>query len=265
MKYNLHTHSIRCNHAVGEDREYVEAAIQAGFKVLGFSDHCPQFFPNTDYYSYFRMFPEQAQEYVSSVRALQKEYAGDIKIMLGFETEYYPKTYDAFMEFIRPLKLDYLIMGQHFVGNEFDENSYYAANGGKGEKFLSQYVSQVKEGLDKGIFTYIAHPDIAWFNGSDSFYEEQMTELCRFAFEREIPLEYNILGHVNRRSYPTPKFWEIAARTGNQVVLGYDAHNPKALLNDIAYEECVCELKNFGLTPLTFDEIRFLPPTKENV
>lgn len=31
----------RCQHAVGEDREYVEAAIAAGIQVLGFSDPLP--------------------------------------------------------------------------------------------------------------------------------------------------------------------------------------------------------------------------------
>jgi hypothetical protein len=67
--YNLHTHTTRCHHAVGEDREYVEAAIKAGLKTLGFADHCPQFFPVDDYYSHFRMFPEQAQEYAESIRA----------------------------------------------------------------------------------------------------------------------------------------------------------------------------------------------------
>ena len=41
MLANYHTHTKRCNHALGEDREYVEAAIKAGLKVLGFSDHCP--------------------------------------------------------------------------------------------------------------------------------------------------------------------------------------------------------------------------------
>ena len=123
MKFNLHTHTTRCNHATGEDREYVESAIKAGMKVLGFADHCPQFFPGTDYYSFFRMVPELAEEYAVSIRALQREYKDDIKILLGFETEYYPKTFDAFMEFIRPLRLDYLIMGQHFIGNEFDENT----------------------------------------------------------------------------------------------------------------------------------------------
>ncbi len=43
MLYNLHTHTFRCNHATGEDKAYVEYAIQSSVKVLGFSDHCPQF------------------------------------------------------------------------------------------------------------------------------------------------------------------------------------------------------------------------------
>ena len=99
MLYNLHTHTYRCNHADGEDREYIECAIKSGIKVLGISDHCPQFFPNTDYYSHFRMKPELAKEYVESFRTLAKEYEKDIKILVGFETEYYPATYDKLIEF----------------------------------------------------------------------------------------------------------------------------------------------------------------------
>ena len=38
MIANFHTHTARCNHATGTDREYVEAAIRAGVKSLGFSD-----------------------------------------------------------------------------------------------------------------------------------------------------------------------------------------------------------------------------------
>ena len=51
---NFHTHTTRCNHAAGEDRQYVEEAIKGGLKVLGFSDHSPYFFLG-DYYSTFRM------------------------------------------------------------------------------------------------------------------------------------------------------------------------------------------------------------------
>lgn len=36
MLHNYHTHTARCNHAQGEDRQYVEEAIKAGMKRLGF-------------------------------------------------------------------------------------------------------------------------------------------------------------------------------------------------------------------------------------
>ena len=253
--YNLHTHTKRCNHASGEDREYVEAAIKAGMKVLGFSDHCPQFFPVDDYYSGFRMLPEQAFEYAESVRALQREYAADIRILLGFETEYYPETFEALMDFIRPLGLDYMIMGQHFVGNEYDEDSYYAAGEGKREDYLERYVRQVEEGLTTGAFTYLAHPDIVWYRGDPEFYKQQMRELCRFAKDRDIPLEYNMLGRMNRRSYPDSIFWDIAAEAGCKAVIGYDAHEPGMLKRRELFEECSGRLAARGIRPVPFEEI----------
>lgn len=44
---NFHTHTFRCHHAVGQDREYVEKAIEQGIKTLGFSDHSPYFLTAT--------------------------------------------------------------------------------------------------------------------------------------------------------------------------------------------------------------------------
>ena len=90
MLTNYHTHTRRCGHAVGEDREYAEAAVQAGLKILGFSDHAPQIFPD-GYYSSFRMRPEELKGYVESVLSLRKEFAGTLEIPLGLELEYYPR------------------------------------------------------------------------------------------------------------------------------------------------------------------------------
>ena len=68
MKHNYHTHTFRCNHASGSDREYVETAIQNGMKTLGFSDHAPYLFPFNDYYSFYRMKVDEIEEYAQSVR-----------------------------------------------------------------------------------------------------------------------------------------------------------------------------------------------------
>lgn len=45
MFANYHTHTSRCQHATGEEKAYVEQAIQNGMKILGFSDHCRGSFP----------------------------------------------------------------------------------------------------------------------------------------------------------------------------------------------------------------------------
>lgn len=254
MRYNLHTHTKRCNHALGEDREYVEAAIKAGMKVIGFSDHCPQFFPVEDYYSRFRMRPELALDYAESVRALQKEYAADIRILLGFETEYYPACFDELREFLRPLRLDYLMMGQHFIGNEYDAD--YAGSAAKDEAYLDRYVAQVIEGLETGAFSLIAHPDIPWYQGGAAHYDLKMTELCRYAAERDIPLEFNMLGYLGRKCYPSPRFWRIAAENGNKAVIGYDAHNPEMLLREELYNECRAVLGSLGISVTPFEEIK---------
>ena len=119
MIANFHTHTARCNHAGGTDREYVESAIRAGVKVLGFSDHSPYWFPN-GYYSTHRMKPDEIEGYVNSVLSLKEEYKNDIKIHLGFEAEYYPLYFDKMLELIKPYPYEYLILGQHFLRNELD-------------------------------------------------------------------------------------------------------------------------------------------------
>ena len=90
MFANYHTHTARCHHATGEDKAYVEAAIQNGFQVLGFSDHCPWIFSD-GYVSPIRMTPDELDGYVTSLTALKKEYAADITIYIGLESEYVPE------------------------------------------------------------------------------------------------------------------------------------------------------------------------------
>ena len=48
MLANYHTHTVRCQHASGDDRAYVETAIKNGMRVLGFSDHCPWIYLNAN-------------------------------------------------------------------------------------------------------------------------------------------------------------------------------------------------------------------------
>lgn len=233
MIANYHTHTARCRHAVGADEEYVRAGLEAGLEVLGFSDHTPYGFPG-DYYSTFRMFPEQLKEYVCSVQRLQSLYRGQLRIHLGVEAEFYPALFPELLPRLRDAGIEYLLLGQHFVGDEVGEH-YCGRPTGDGD-ILRRYCRQVLEAMETGWFSYLAHPDLLFFTGSPEEYRSQMRQVCRSAKACGVPLEVNLLGIASGRHYPNPVFWELAAEEGCPVVIGRDAHTPAQLLDGKSLE-----------------------------
>ena len=226
MIANYHTHTWRCKHAAGTERDYVEQALTAGLRILGFSDHTPYPFPD-GYVSGFRMAPEQAEDYFATLADLKREYADRIEIHIGVEAEYYPAHFDALLRFLSDYPCEYLLLGQHFTDNETD--GVYSGRATADETVLARYVDQVLAGLDTGKFTYVAHPDLPNWQGSRRIYERHMRRLCRKAAELGVPLELNFLGLQEGRCYPNRDFWRIAGEVGNAAVLGCDAHRPEAL------------------------------------
>ena len=253
MIANYHTHTWRCNHAEGKEREYVENAIQAGLQILGFSDHTPYIFPG-DYHSWFRMRADQLEDYVQTVLALRAEYAGRIEIPLGLELEYYPGLLPQLLPILRDQPIDYLLLGQHFVGNEYDDQ--YTGHPTEEKALLERYCDQAIEAMQSGLFTYFAHPDLVNFSGDRKFYAQHMRRVCQEAKSCGIPLEINLLGICQKRNYPNPLFWELAAEENCAVVLGRDAHQPHALLDARSEEKALEIVRNDGLDLLETVSLR---------
>lgn len=249
MLANYHTHTVRCGHAAdASDREYVEAAIKAGFDILGFADHVPV--PAYDpEFPDFRMPLSQAEEYFTTLNKLKEEYKNDIEIRIGFECEYLPMVFDKHMKMLDDLGCEYIILGQHFI---FKTEGYpYPGYGGSEDpEDLKQYVDLVTEATATGRFSYIAHPDVYKFLGDEDFRREQYTRICKTAKEYNIPLEFNLQGFVEKRHHPTEWFLEIAKEIGNEYIIGYDAHRPDVFLDKSLYDSCVAELDKFGLKRL---------------
>lgn len=251
---NFHTHTKRCHHAKGQDREYVEAAIKAGYTEIGFSDHAPYLFP-TDYYSDFRMKPEETEEYVNSIRELQEEYKDRIIIRLGFEVEYYPKIFEKQINFLKSFNYDYLILGQHFTENEFDKNSFYSGHKTNSEEIFDTYIKQTLEALKTGEFLYFAHPDLINFTGSKKIYKEKMSYFVKELKKLNIPLECNFLGFWDKRHYPSKTFWKLVAEEQNPVVIGLDAHQPEVYLDKKRLDKMKKFLDDLGIKPVKMLEI----------
>ena len=247
MYFNLHTHTYRCHHASGREREYIENAIVSGMDLLGFSEHVP--YPFADgHESGFRLFRKDMDNYFTVLNRLRLEYKNEIQILIGFEAEYYPGYFDAMLRGIDPYQPDYLILGQHFTNNE--EDGVYCLVPTDSEEHLANYTGEVMEGLSTGKFTYLAHPDIINFTGDPALYEAYMTKLCLAAKRLSIPLEFNFLGLSERRIYPSERFFRIAAEVGNDIVLGCDAHHPDAMLAEKMEERSVEFLSRLGLRPI---------------
>lgn len=237
---NFHTHTFRCGHAVGEDEQYVQCAIEAGIKVLGFSDHVP--WPDI-LQPRIRMSPDQVENYVKSLTILKEKYKDKIEIHIGFEAEYIEE-YMPFYEWMKiEYGIEYFIIGQHGEFNDFHEPYFY--NQFRNDKnAASRYVSQVIRGMESGLFSYVAHPDhfLNGYRENDNFAESQIRQICEKSKELNIPLELNLTyprfaimdgkEHDEDEHYPFGKFWKIAGELGCPVVVGIDAHNPIDLLID---------------------------------
>ncbi len=258
MRYNYHTHTWRCRHAEENERAYIENAIAAGMKVLGFSDHAPYLFPD-GYYSSFRMFPEQTKEYAETIAALREEYRGQIDIKIGYEMEYYPAYLRETLAMVTQYPVDYLILGQHFIENE--ATGKYSGNPTSDECRLATYVDEVIAAMGTGLFTYVAHPDLLNFTGESGVYRREMERLCEASAASTVPLEINLLGIRGGRNYPCEAFFELCGKVGAPVVIGSDAHTADTVFHEESYSEAlrICEkfrlnlIENPVLRPIRLD------------
>ncbi len=245
MKANYHTHTWRCGHAHGADRELVETAIARGLTLLGFSDHVPMPFPD-GHESPFRVPIRELDGYFTSLLSLKEEYRGEIDLRIGFEAEYYPDLLPAMLDLLRPYPVDFFLLGQHY--NDSTEKPWnFRPTEDPGR--LKQYTDRILEALSTGLFSAAAHPDLLTFTGSPSFYQAEMRRLCEGAKALDIPLEINLLGLSEKRGYPRDFFWETAASVGNRIYLGCDAHQPDSVANPEHLAEAYAYAARFGIVP----------------
>ena len=255
MKVNLHTHTYRCGHAHGTEREYIERAIENGIEVMGFSDHSPFVFPN-GYESPHRVPMSEATAYVEDIRALREEYKGKIDIKIGYEMEYYPTYFKDMLKVALESGAEYLILGEHYLRNELPEMiSAMSSRHKNDEKDLTDYVDAVCEGMSTGVFTYVAHPDMVLYDDNE-FYLSQMERICKASLEYDVPLEINFQGSRLRRIYPRDSFWQMVGKMGCKTVLGFDAHEVPDAYDGESLVNAERLVREYGLNLVEYPEIR---------
>ena len=257
-KFNFHSHTYRCGHAVGSDENYVEAAIQNKYHAIGFSDHTP-----VKYYHQLgiRMKESDLPGYIRSVNELKEKYGHLIEIYLGLEVEYFPHNIDFVKSLLVNGDVEYLLLGQHFYLNNTEEGVIAYR-----ENDLSLYIDDVIKAIETGIFLYIAHPDHYgyFYHRQDEHSYDEAKRLILKAKEYGVPLELNIsklannirigLDMYNHTPFPVDQFWQLVGELGADVVIGLDAHTPLAYF-DSPLSWADEYIKKYNLHILTKDEV----------
>jgi len=225
MTYNFHTHTARCGHASGTEKEYIETAIAGGIRTMGFSDHIPLAYGD-GHEDTWRIPLSQAKDYVDTLHTLTREYADRIELHIGFECEYYPAYFDSMLAYAKDLGAEYLILGQHYLMGDTPADAIKMCQNTTDPALLRRYVSTVIEGMETKKFTYVAHPDVLMASVDETVYDAEMQRLCEASRALDVPLEINFLGIRRGRHYPHDRLWRIAGQVGAPVTFGFDAHKP---------------------------------------
>jgi len=246
MKVDLHNHTTRCNHAVGSEKEYIEAAITKGEKVFGFSDHAPM-----DFDPKYRMAFSQMAEYEATIKELKRHYQGALEIKLGYEVDYMPGHMD---KRVLEADVDYLIGSVHFLDTWGFDNPEFL-NGYKErdiDEIWSVYFSLIKEMAQTKLFDIVGHIDLIKVF---QFYPKE--DILTYALpaleaikEADMTLELNVAGYRKpcKEAYPSKEILQKAYELGIPITFGSDAHDPaqvgmfsneiEQLAKEVGYSEC---------------------------
>ncbi len=253
-KVNYHTHTPRCQHATGSDEDYIRAAIEGGYSVLGFADHAPWPFGG-GYVSPIRMPFTAWPDYVRSISLLKEKYAGQIDIRLGLESEYFPRYRDHMMR-LRDEGCEYFILGEHYVSSE--EDNPYIGQECATDDGLKRYADATAEAIATGLFCCVAHPDLYMRprHGFDQACMDAADTICQAAKEYHLPIEYNLLGLLTQfeghdRGYPDANFWRYVRKWDNGVIIGVDAHEPGHLTNQLLWDTAAKNLTDLNFRIVT--------------
>ena len=183
---------------------------------------------------------------------LKEKYKDQITIYLGLECEYIPEYKEMYPEFLK--KVDYLILGQHFI--RFDQKDFTEEVRNEDLTIMKDYVI---EAMKTGWFTYIAHPDYFMYL-LDHYPQEgkqAIEEIAECASQLNIPIEINLKGKSKGKKiidgkldyrYPNSQTFEIVAKHQTPVLYGLDCHNPKTFDDFYSYiKELKEEFKDFSL------------------
>jgi histidinol-phosphatase (PHP family) len=230
--------------------DYCKAALEKGFKALGFSDHAP-IYKKTGIRSSWNMAEERLGDYLREAAALKKRWEGKLEIYTGLEVDFFegqmgPADSD-YAELKQQGLLDYILGSVHFVHPhlEVDNRADAVKEGiekyfqGKGEAVAALYWEKVLKMLQAGGMDLVGHLDLVrknngtlhFFDPEGAAYRQGWTAAIA-AIPPDALVEINT-GGVNRgflsEPYPAPELIAACKERSLRLIPSSDAHRPEDL------------------------------------
>jgi histidinol-phosphatase (PHP family) len=254
---DYHLHGNFCGHARGELEEYVTAALEKGFREIGFSAHLPKVIDPDPYHA---MLEDDLPRYVDLVHSLQERYRGRIVIRLGIEADYFEGHEEKTKRLLDAYPFDYVFGSVHFL-DDWHFTSRVGLPRYETEDpatVFPRYFELLGRMIETGLFDIAAHADAIKrerFRPSNSL-DGEYREIARLLGAGGMAIEVSTAG-LRRGAgsiYPSEELLRICIEAGVPVTLGSDAHSPEDVGKD--YVRAFETLNRLGVREIATYEAR---------
>ncbi|WP_040950252.1 histidinol-phosphatase [Gorillibacterium massiliense] len=258
MKFDMHTHHYRCGHASGNIRDYIEAAIGFGLQVIGISDHSPYFASAEDQAEpRIAMAKSEFPHYISEVLKLKEEYKDRIEVLLGIESDFFPKQADLYKEMYAPYPFDYIIGSVHQTENGvsiFNKNRWKNLSDFHKVQVKDEYYRLIRQSAESGMFQILGHIDA--MKGNYPAFSQIPTRMIEETLKAikglDIAVEINTSGKTKLVGgwYPSDDILERVLYHHIPVTFGSDAHVPDRVGDE--WDQVLQRLREIGFKEWVF-------------
>ena len=269
---DYHSHNRRCGHALGEIKDYVEAAIDKKLQEIGISDHFPlgATIDDPQLNDLIRSASMEVKEfphYIEEIKNLREKFKNKFKIKISTEINFFTpgnaltlqkKVLEPFMD-----DYDYLLAAIHDI--KWHESpiilmdprqSSEALKKYGTEKINLEYIDKLSKLVETDFFDVTAHFDNQRVlfrpntpNYSQKVWQKLLTLLDKIK-NKGMAIEINTSGTLKgiESQFPSEKIVKEIILRDIPVLLGSDAHSPEYI--GYMFEEFIGNAKKWGLTHL---------------
>jgi histidinol-phosphatase (PHP family) len=213
--------------------EYVEAAIGAGLREIGFSDHIPMYWlPEEQRDPGIAMRMEELEAYTEDVIRLRERYP-EIPIRLGIEADFIPGREEDLARLLQPYPWDYVIGSVHFIGEWGFDNPAEANRYAEWDisELYGKFFTLESMAARSGLFDFLAHIDLIKKFGHRPSHDlgRLYADVAAVIAGAGVAIELSTAGRRKpvQEVYPNPSLLRECCLRGVPLVISSDAHSPQ--------------------------------------